>query len=86
MLLINPATDQFGGFLSRYIPLGLPIAIGTLAGYLKHYGHQVNVADDEIEKLDENNIENYLKDLPKLKMKFRWKMSMLLKGLVAVFY
>ena len=65
MLLINPATEQFGGFLSRYIPLGLPIAIGTLAGYLKHYGHQVNVADDEIEKLYENNIENYLKDLPK---------------------
>ena len=52
MLLINPATEQFGGFLSRYIPLGLPIAIGTLAGYLKHYGHQVNVADDEIEKLN----------------------------------
>ena len=43
MLLINPATEQFGGFLSRYIPLGLPIAIGTLAGYLEKFGHQVNV-------------------------------------------
>ena len=50
MLLINPATEQFGGFLSRYIPLGLPIAIGTLAGYLEQFGHQVNVFDDEIEK------------------------------------
>ncbi len=64
MLLVNPATEQFGGFLSRYIPLGLPIAIGTLAAYLQKYGHQVNIANDEIEKLDENNIENYLEGLP----------------------
>ena len=64
MLLINPATEQFGGFLSRYIPLGLPIAIGTLAGYLEKFGHQVNVFDDEIEKLDGNNVEKiYLFDL-----------------------
>ena len=46
MLLIHPATEQFGGFLSRYIPLGLPIAVGTLAGYLEQFGHQVCVFDD----------------------------------------
>ena len=34
MLLINPAQERFGGFLSRYVPVGIPVAIGTLAAYL----------------------------------------------------
>ncbi len=31
MLLINPATEKFGGFLSRYVPVGIPVAIGYIA-------------------------------------------------------
>ncbi len=63
MLLINPATEQFGGFLSRFVPVGIPIAVGTLAAYLKKYGHNVRVADDEIEKIDENNLDKYIDGL-----------------------
>ena len=59
MLLINPATEQFGGILSRYVPVGIPVAIGTLAAYLKKFGHEVRIADDEIEKLNETNISKY---------------------------
>lgn len=63
MLLINPATEQFGGILSRYVPVGIPVAIGTLAAYLTKYGHKVRVADDEIEKIDEHNIDKYVEGL-----------------------
>ena len=29
MLLINPASEKFGGFLSRFVPVGIPVAIGS---------------------------------------------------------
>jgi radical SAM superfamily enzyme YgiQ (UPF0313 family) len=48
MLLINPAQEKFGGFLSRYVPVGIPVAIGCIAAYLKKHGIPVNVVDDEI--------------------------------------
>ena len=63
MLLINPATEQFGGILSRYVPVGIPVAIGTLAAYLKKAGHTVRVADDEIEKLNEENLQEHLEQM-----------------------
>ena len=59
IILINPANEDFGGFLSRYIPLGLPIAIGILAAYLMKFGHKVKVLNDEIEVIDEVNIKPY---------------------------
>lgn len=34
MLLINPAQERFGGMLSRYIPVGIPVALGILAAYM----------------------------------------------------
>lgn len=63
MLLINPASEQFGGMFSRYVPVGIPVATGTLAAYMVKYGHQVRVADEELEKLDENNIDDFVKGL-----------------------
>src|SRR5687767_468907 len=48
MLFINPAQEKFGGFLSRYIPVGIPVAIGCLAAYLTKHGIKVRVVDDEI--------------------------------------
>ncbi len=48
MLLINPAQEKFGGFLSRYVPVGIPVAIGCLAAYLKKHGIKVRVVDEEI--------------------------------------
>jgi anaerobic magnesium-protoporphyrin IX monomethyl ester cyclase len=65
MLFINPATEQFGGFLSRYVPVSVPIATGLLAAYLKEHGHAVAVIDDEIARIDEKAIADKVKDLPK---------------------
>src|ERR1700704_5980997 len=48
MLFINPAQEKFGGFLSRYIPVGIPVAIGSLAAYLKKHGIKVQVVDEEL--------------------------------------
>ena len=48
MLLINPAQEKFGGFLSRYIPVGIPVAIGCLAAYLTKHGITVRVVDEEL--------------------------------------
>ena len=48
MLLINPAQEKFGGFLSRYVPVGIPVAIGCIAAYLKKHGNKVRVVDEEI--------------------------------------
>ena len=48
MLFINPAQEKFGGFLSRYIPVGIPVAIGCLAAYLKKHGVKVRVVDEEL--------------------------------------
>jgi radical SAM superfamily enzyme YgiQ (UPF0313 family) len=51
MLLINPAQEKFGGFLSRYVPVGIPVAIGSLAAYLKKHGIEVRVVDEEITEI-----------------------------------
>lgn len=48
MLLINPATEKFGGFLSRYVPVGIPVAIGYIAAYLMRHGIACRVIDEEI--------------------------------------
>jgi radical SAM superfamily enzyme YgiQ (UPF0313 family) len=48
MLFINPAQEKFGGFLSRYVPVGIPVAIGCLAAYLKKHGIKVRVVDEEL--------------------------------------
>ncbi len=48
MLLINPATAKFGGFLSRYVPVGIPVAIGYIAAYLEKHDIRCRVIDEEI--------------------------------------
>ena len=48
MLFINPATEKFGGFLSRYVPVGIPVAIGYLAAYLERHGIRCKALDEEI--------------------------------------
>ena len=48
MLLINPSRERFGGFLSRYVPIGLPMAIGSLAGYLKKHGINARIVNEEL--------------------------------------
>jgi len=48
MLLINPAAQKFGGFLSRYVPVGIPVAIGCISAYLEQHGIRCRVVDEEI--------------------------------------
>jgi anaerobic magnesium-protoporphyrin IX monomethyl ester cyclase len=64
MLFINPAHERFGGMLSRYIPVGIPVALGTLPAYLKKWGVQnIRVLDEEIEKFSSENIREKLAGL-----------------------
>jgi len=51
VLLINPATQPFGGFLARYVPVGIPVAIGMVASYLESHNIRCRVHDEEIERL-----------------------------------
>ncbi len=48
MLLINPAANKFGGFLSRYVPVGIPVAIGYIAAYLEQHDIRCAVLDEEL--------------------------------------
>ena len=48
MLLINPAAGKFGGFLSRYVPVGIHVAIGCISAYLEKNGICCKVLDEEI--------------------------------------
>ena len=65
MLFIHPVWEKFGGELSDYIPVGVPIAIGYLAQYLIQHGHKVKVHDEELEILTEENLKKLVADLPK---------------------
>ena len=65
MLLINPATEKFGGFLSRYVPVGIPVAIGCIAAYLEERGIKCNVLDEELYDITPSVLENAVKDLEK---------------------
>jgi len=58
MLLINPAQEKFGGFLSRYVPVGIPVAIGCLAAVLKKHGIPVKVVDEEIVEITPSTLRD----------------------------
>lgn len=64
MILINPASEQFGGVLSNYVPVGIPVPIGTLAAWMMKHGHEVRVADDELGKITPEQISELVKGLP----------------------
>ena len=65
MILINPASEQFGGLLSHYVPVGIPVPIGTLAAWMIKHHHAVRVADDELGKITEEQIYSLVADMPK---------------------
>lgn len=60
MLLINPAQEKFGGFLFRYMQVGIPVAIGVLAAYMKKNGIPINVVDEEIQEITPQLLEDKL--------------------------
>jgi anaerobic magnesium-protoporphyrin IX monomethyl ester cyclase len=65
MLLINPAQEKFGGFLSRYVPVGIPVAIGCLAAHLKKHGAKVRVIDEEIVDITPAVLREYVEGFEK---------------------
>ena len=65
MLLINPAQEKFGGFLSRYMQIGIPVSIGILSAYMKKHGINVNVVDEEINELTPASVEGLVRGLEK---------------------
>ncbi len=65
MLLINPATEKFGGFLARYVPVGIPTAIGYIAAYLEKHDIKCKILDEEIIDITSDVIKEAVKDLDK---------------------
>jgi anaerobic magnesium-protoporphyrin IX monomethyl ester cyclase len=66
MLFINPAQENFGGMLSRYVPVGVPVALGVLSAYLKKCGvKSIRIVDEEIQKITPENIADFAKGLEK---------------------
>jgi anaerobic magnesium-protoporphyrin IX monomethyl ester cyclase len=64
MLFINPAQENFGGMLSRYVPVGVPVALGVLSAYLKKSGvKNIRIVDEEIQKITTENIVDFAKGL-----------------------
>jgi len=75
MLFINPAQEKFGGFLSRYVPVGIPVAIGSLAAYLKKHAaarallkHGANPNALDLDRYDIVTIAAVANDLEMLKL------------------
>jgi radical SAM superfamily enzyme YgiQ (UPF0313 family) len=65
MLFINPAAEQFGGFLSRYVPVGIPISIGCLIGYMEKHGIPCRIIDEELGHTTAERARELLRDMPK---------------------
>ena len=65
MLLINPAQEKFGGFLSRYVPVGIPVALGCLAAALTKAGVAVKVVDEEITEVTPSRLRELVAGLEK---------------------
>ena len=63
MLLINPATEKFGGFLSRYVPVGIPVAIGYIAAYLEKHSIKCAVIDEEVTDVTAESLRDALRGL-----------------------
>src|SRR3989338_7320884 len=66
MLFINPADENFGGIMSRYIPVGVPVALGFLIAYLRKFGvSNIRMIDDEISEITKESLEGSLEGLEK---------------------
>lgn len=64
MILINAQASRQEklGLFSRYVPLSIPVGIGTLAAYLIQKGHRVTIWDDAIKQLTPDDIKELVKN------------------------
>lgn len=53
IVFINPRSSRFGIF-EKYVPLSVPIGIGSLAGYLRQCGRRVRIIDEHVEPITED--------------------------------
>lgn len=60
MLLINPAREKFGGVMSRYACVGIPVAVGMIGAYLEWKGTDVRFVDEEFGELTPQGLDEYL--------------------------
>ena len=60
MILINPRSTKFGIF-DRYVPLSVPIGIGSLAGYLLSHNKKVEIIDEHARPLTREFLEEAVK-------------------------
>jgi len=63
MLLINPANAEYGGTLSEFTPLALPMSIGCLAAALRQAGYPAEIWDEELMSIDDGTVETVLDPL-----------------------
>ena len=67
MLLINPASEKFGGFLFRYVPVGIPTSLGYVVAYLEKHNIRCNVLDEEIIDITPSILREKVEGLEKKK-------------------
>jgi anaerobic magnesium-protoporphyrin IX monomethyl ester cyclase len=65
MLLIHPVKEKFGGFLSRYVPVGIPVALGCLSAYLTKNGIKTKVIDEELTEVTPSTLRELTEGLEK---------------------
>ena len=65
MLLINPSKQSFGGSFSHFVPLPLPMTIGTLSAYMDANGYPSKIYDEELGQISPHNIGRIAEGLPK---------------------
>lgn len=67
MILINTQTKRTEklGIFTRYVPLSVPMGVGSLAAYLIQKGHQVKLWDDAIQMLTPKDIKELTMDCEK---------------------
>ncbi|MBI5892088.1 MAG: B12-binding domain-containing radical SAM protein [Deltaproteobacteria bacterium] len=60
LILISPINTQLGRF-KRFVPRSVPIGVGIIAGFLRKQGFSVKIVDLELEDINENTVEDILK-------------------------
>jgi len=66
MLLINPAAEKFGGpLLSGYVPIEIPVSLGTLSAYLRKYDIATKIIDEEMTQITPSVLREAIEGMKK---------------------